>query len=53
MAEGHRQGHAGRFLLLGKVRRRSVRTKRGPVNGSRKMVVADNWMGEGGRPQFK
>lgn len=44
MAEEHRQGHAGRFLLLGKVRRRrrSVRTERGPVNGSPKLLVKED-----------
>lgn len=43
MAEGHRQGHAGRFLLLGKVRkRRSIRTKRGPVNGSPELLVKED-----------
>lgn len=42
MAEEHRQGHAGRFLLLGKVRRRrSVRTKRGPVNGGPELLVKE------------
>lgn len=41
MAEEHRQGHAGRFLLLGKVRRRRSRTKRGPVNGGPELLVKE------------
>lgn len=43
MAEEHRQGHAGRFLLLGKVRRRrSVRAKRGPVNRGPELLVKED-----------
>lgn len=37
MAERHRQGHAERFLLLGK-----VGTKRGPVNGSPELLVKED-----------